>query len=385
MYGLYTASFEMNIISPQINIKNSDFFFDYSGAVHVQTNSPNKEDEIKDIFLQANDIDLDFLIFNQLNTYTKNKNLDGYFENTLIIEGSEFSYKNSRLLLISDNQKKRNTSAGQTQLLASQQLSEPNSQNSSTLILSHPLRERFQWYGDLPIGLSGLELFNVNQIWAHNWNNSKFSFLWSLLYYPFNPSLSATRLFKKPSLDELTYWDKVLRKRELFAITGVNATPSLRLFGMEFPSYSTLLNVMRNHLLLKSELTGDEEKDSKRIKTALKKGQFYISLDVIGNPKGFASYIKDEDDKIFPMGSKINLKSSPISLIVKLPSRPLVPFRVLIFKDGKKMIHSDSIETVLNIYSPGTYRAIVEVLPDFPIPEGKKWISWIYTNPFFIN
>ncbi|NUN04524.1 MAG: hypothetical protein HUU57_02070 [Bdellovibrio sp.] len=42
-------------------------------------------------------------------------------------------------------------------------------------------------------------------------------------------------------------------------------------------------------------------------------------------------------------------------------------------------------ETSFPITQPGTYRVQVRVSPLMPLPDAKKWITWIYTNPFFVT
>jgi hypothetical protein len=37
------------------------------------------------------------------------------------------------------------------------------------------------------------------------------------------------------------------------------------------------------------------------------------------------------------------------------------------------------------ITTPGVYRLEVRVIPLLPLPDAKKWIGWIYTNPFFVK
>ena len=117
--------------------------------------------------------------------------------------------------------------------------------------------------------------------------------------------------------------------------------------------------------------------------SALKKGNFYLSFDLIGDPTGFISYIEDRDKKII-FGSQLEFNKHQI-LVVKLPSKPKFFFEVLIIKNGERVGVYNSEYLEHKIDGPGVYRVQVRVSPYFPLPDAKKWVSWIYTNPYFIH
>ena len=73
-----------------------------------------------------------------------------------------------------------------------------------------------------------------------------------------------------------------------------------------------------------------------------------------------------------------------MSLEVTLPQKPDVPFDVVIYRNGERMMTSNSQTTQYYLTGPGAYRVMVRVIPTLPLPDGKKWIPWIYTNPFHI-
>jgi hypothetical protein len=70
-------------------------------------------------------------------------------------------------------------------------------------------------------------------------------------------------------------------------------------------------------------------------------------------------------------------------LVIDLPEKPMKDFEVVIYRDGEKMMSSNSLTTRMDIHVPGSYRAVVRVKLDFPF-EGSRWIDWILTNPFRI-
>lgn len=90
-----------------------------------------------------------------------------------------------------------------------------------------------------------------------------------------------------------------------------------------------------------------------------------------------------ENGEEYLLGAKLNFREG-LKLQVSLPQKPSVPFDAIIFKNGERMLTSNAQVTQFFIHSPGVYRVMVRVIPTFPIPDGKKWIPWIYTNPIYI-
>ena len=84
------------------------------------------------------------------------------------------------------------------------------------------------------------------------------------------------------------------------------------------------------------------------------------------------------------MGSEVPLQKD-MKLVVKLPHKPSVPFDTFIIHNGEKIMTSNSQSTDLFIHQPGVYRVMVRVIPTFPLPDGKKWVPWIFTNAFYVR
>src|SRR5690606_8360080 len=109
-----------------------------------------------------------------------------------------------------------------------------------------------------------------------------------LFLYPINMRWSFTRLYASYQRPEIAVWDRENRSRKLVGYAGADANAKARSpFGGDWriPSYETYFSVLRNHVLIKSELTGNSDQDQQKILQALKDGSFYISLDLIGNPQ----------------------------------------------------------------------------------------------------
>jgi len=136
--------------------------------------------------------------------------------------------------------------------------------------------------------------------------------------------------------------------------------------------------------LLATELTGNSVDDRQKILSALFKGQFYVSLDILGDPKGFLATLLNRRGEVFPLGSTVNWQEG-LSMQVHLPQRPTVPFEVEIYRDGERIVQSNSQDTHIPLHAPGVYRVKVRVIPTLPLPDGKQWIPWIYTNPVYVR
>lgn len=252
-------------------------------------------------------------------------------------------------------------------------------------MLAHPYHLGFSWNGDIPAGLDGMELINMKALSAQVWQHSKPSVIWSALIYPFNPEFALARLFMEPT-EEIVLFDKTSQNQHLLAFAGAEA--SARAFPwanylVKFPSYQRSFEIVTNHVLLTSELTGNLASDRNKIFSALKKGQFYVAFDALGPPKGFAATI-EEKNKIHMMGSKIKLsKNLMMKVQIPVPSKNF--YEVIVYRNGERFHTANAPEFSIPITEPGVYRVQVRVAVSMPLPDANRWITWIYGNPFFIK
>jgi len=387
IYGLYLARFDVRIFPEELVIDPPKGFFDYRGVTNVHTSLSSGSGDLSDVIGAAQSVGLDFISITDLNVFEKPKSMGGYHGNLLVMLDGEYSYLNSRLLNLAAKSTSHLQGVGRAQVVLADMLSQENrSPEAGVLVLAHPMKSRFRWSGELPPGLDGMELINLKSVWQEAWEKNKGSFFWSLLILPFNEKLALLRLFETPT-EEVRLWDEQNEKRRTFAIAGADADAKMVLGGSEkflrFPSYQTLFSLVRNHVLLRSELTGHPQNDEEKLSAAIRAGQFYLSLDVLGNPRGFNAIVQNGQGQISPMGSQIPY-TSDMSIVVTLPQKPQVPFDVIIYRNGQRMMTSNSQVTQYYLTGPGVYRVMVRVIPTFPLPDGKRWIPWIYTNPFYV-
>ncbi|MCB0361292.1 MAG: hypothetical protein KDD35_01135 [Bdellovibrionales bacterium] len=386
-YGLIVSQWNFNVLSVELIMKNPVGFYDYQGVINVHTSAGTGSQPIEEVISIAQDSGLDFIFFTDLNQQYKPQDLERYHGNLFVFIDGEYSYLNSRIWNLDSSDPPELSRPGRSQVFLADQLTNAGRKPSlGIFILAHPFKPNFQWRGEYPIGLDGIEVINLKTLWQKAWLERRASFFWTLFLYPFNNRLALIRLFEMPE-DEIELWDNLNHARKSLGFAGLDAEAKVRVskdFFLEFPSYSTLFGLVRNHILLPSELTGNGYSDRQKIVTALRRGQFYMSLDSLANPKGFISTIEYEQESPLLMGAEAQFKDGMVLKTI-LPQKPKVPFDVIYYRNGEKILVSNSLETTLRLPGPGAYRVVVRVIPTLPLPDGKKWIPWIFTNPFWIK
>jgi len=373
IYGLYLAQYDVKILSEDLDAEHPKGFFDYRGITNVRSGDMNS------VIAAAQSAGLDYISLTDLNVFDKPLSLAGYHGNLLVMVDGEYSYLNSRLLNIGAATSRHLQGVGRSQVLFADLLSQRHKDpDLGAILLARPTNPRYRWSGDYPPGLDGLEIINLKDVWQEAWTRKRWPFLWSLFVYPFNEKLALLRLFETPE-DATRLWDDIAQRQRMIGVAGAGAEE-----GMKYPTYETIFSLVRDHVLLRSEFTGNTSSDLEKLATALRQGQFYMSIDILGNPKGFNALLHTKDGQIFPMGSSVKF-SEGLSLEVTLPQKPKVPFDTVIYRNGERMMTSNSQVTQYYINSPGVYRVLVRVIPTLPLPDGKKWIPWIYTNMFFVQ
>ncbi|WP_374076390.1 hypothetical protein [Bdellovibrio bacteriovorus] len=386
LYGFYINQYDVSVIPQQITREHSRLLNDYKGVMNVHTDLSSGSATASFVITSAKLANLDFLMFTDLNIFNMPTTFESYHGNLLVFSAGKYSYLDSRLIYYSMTQESIGNNLGDAQVKLSDLLSQKTGASKDTLtVLTHPYKAGYSWSGEIPSGLDGFELLNMKSLVNRAWEDSKISTIWSLAIYPFNPRLSFIRLFTEPT-DEIALLDKLSQQRRVVVYAGTEASARvipLANYFIRFPSYKRSFEFMSNHILLKSELTGSFNSDRTKVFNALKNGNFYMALDMLGDPKGFVATL-EEENKSHLMGSAVKL-SKNMSLKISLPSKPKDFFEIIIFRNGEVVARINDPETVYPISLPGTYRVQVRVSPMLPLPDAKKWITWIYTNPFFVT
>lgn len=389
-YGLIVSQHDLSPIETkeQVNRQETLKYYDYRGITHAISNRTRGSRTIEEIFKIAQSSGLDFIFVTDSNQYEAPEVSDLYSNGTRLFVAGKYSYVDSHILVYGGEKIHKFKSIGQSQVLLNDLLTQKyRTPNNMSLVLAHPLREKYEWNGEYPVGLDGIEIVNLKQLWRNKAADEKFHFLFSLLLYPFNDTLSFLNMISAPS-KELKLWDKLNQQKNTIGFFGNNTTAKAIIFPTEdgfvrFPAYATSFGIGSNHLLLRSELTGLIQRDKEKILDALHRGQFYMAFDVIGNPKGFYAELTNQKEDFLP-GASVPLDKN-LSLKVNLPYLPKYPVEIRLFKDGALYSTSDQKEAEFKINSAGVYRVEVSLKPTLPFLQKSKWMPWIYTNPFFVT
>ncbi|ODS51092.1 MAG: hypothetical protein ABS42_00245, partial [Bdellovibrio sp. SCN 50-8] len=354
-YGIYVSQASLDIFPVEIEREHPPGYYDYRGAINVQTNlslglaSPDK------VIEEARLAGLDFLILTDVNQFETAEPYNGYYGNLLVMSESEFSFLDSRVLYIGEQPGKRFDNSAEANLFLTDLLSQSTTQSRDGIaILAHPFNQgRASWTGAYPPGLHGLEILNSKSISSNVWRTSKLEVFWSLVIYPFNSKYSFLRLFREPA-DETALWDKLNQEHDVRGFSGADANARalpLANYLVHFPTYQKSLELTSNHILLSSELTGHFQKDRQKILNALRNGNLYFSLDLLGDPKGFNALLLDRD-KTHLMGSKTVFRKG-MRIEAKLAQIPQAFYEIILWKDGEKIQLSNDPQLIHEVTEPG--------------------------------
>ncbi len=384
VYGFYISQNDLKVVNPTLKKVAESSYYDYKGIINVHSDLSIGSSPINQIIKSAKNAKLDFMILTDLNEFSEKNLVEGYFDETLIMSGSKISYLDSRFMVVPFQKQTLGRNLGEAQVKLADLLSQDAS-SDFLVILAHPFKSGFSWTGPLPQGLDGIELINLKSLSQRAFDLSKLSPLWSLFVYPFNPTLSFVRLFNEPS-EELTLLDSSHEYGKYYGFSGAEASARavpIANFLVKFPSYQKTFEMFSNHVLLKSELTGNVKSDKLKILSALKGGNFYLAFDMLGDPKGFSCVLEDRS-KSFLIGSKVKLTKN-MKMKIRLPQTPNYFFETVVYRNGSRFETVNQSEAEIEINQPGVYRVQVRVSPYFPLPDATKWITWIYTNPFYVQ
>lgn len=385
-YGIYVAQSDIEVFPVEIKGENPPGYHDYRGAINVQTDLSLGSSHPAQVIDEAKRVGFDFLVLTDVNQFEQAESINGYHDNLLVMSEAEYSFLDSRLMIIAESQSKFEGMRHDVNLFLTDLLSQERGQGREALaVLAHPfVHGQSTWTGAYPPGLHGLEVLNPKSIGSKAWDSSKLDVFWSFVIYPFNTKYAFLRLFREPH-EETLLWDKIASERPFFGFAGADASARavpLANYHMRFPSYQKSLEIVSNHVILNSELTGNFQKDRQKIYHAMKSGSFYFSLDLLGDPKGFIATLTDRD-RVLPMGSTVTFHPG-LRLQASLGREPTSFYEIVLFKNGQREEIVNKAVLEHEIKGPGVYRFAVRVSPLFPLPDAKKWITWIYSNPFFV-
>lgn len=386
IYGFYVSQQDLTVVPAQFPQTASNEYHDYRGVLNVHTSLGRGSASPQAVINVARNSDLDFMIITDVNQFSGQDHYDGYYGPLMVLQEPEFSYLDSRVTIFPPSEYEGPSNHGEASVLIADLLSQTSPRNRAQHVgFLHNAESEYGWTGDLPTGLDAIEILNSRAIAYRAWKQSKLNVVITLLIYPFNPLYSFLRLYHEPA-DELRQWDEAGAKRPLYGFAGAEASARaipLADYLIRFPSYRSSFSISSNHVLMTSELTGNYKMDRQKLLTAFKKGQYYFAIDLLGDPRGFFTEMHTAGAR-FTMGSSLRWHKD-LTLHAEIPIEPNAFFEIVLLRNGERIATSNTRLLDSPIPGPGVYRIIVRVSPQLPLPDGKKWITWIFSNPFFVN
>ena len=84
-------------------------------------------------------------------------------------------------------------------------------------------------------------------------------------------------------------------------------------------------------------------------------------------------------------GEGVVLKHGAVMLKVDLGRDLNVGHEIVLLRNGSPVATSNSRSLTYKAVQEGAYRVTVRVIPTLPIPDGKTWFTWIFSNAIRIE
>jgi hypothetical protein len=338
------------------------------GCMHIHFPLNRLEKTFEYVANAGNAAGVDFIVINS-HTPEKNKSRyeklfarEGYYGKTLVIKSEETHDKNrqNHLLVIGGDK----WYGGRDR--ASQVLAETGKAGCVSFV-AHPegfhrfflYKKEYRWDDWTLDGFTGIEIWSMLFDWA------KFTRAYNIPARYLNLPLN----LKGPSSSLLSMWDKLAGEKKAVGIAGldIHALPFFfRCLDVKNRFvYANVFKVLRNHLLLKEELSLDACEDKKKIVEALRLGNLFFSNDYIADSSGF--YFGSESGSLIMGGSGQRGEK----LVVKNPARAKTK---LVF-NGCALWERETEYESFSAENPGTYRAEVSL----------NGLPWIFSNHILIE
>jgi len=361
--------------SQRTNLSNPNFN-EYKGIIHAHTNLGGHSTATFDELIgAAASNEFDFVVMTEhfsQNYDTSALTLNGFYGKTLFVGGNEVDTASvDRFLMIPGGADAYNLAFDKTETF----LAKVHSQNRIALI-TYP--ERFKTWD---ANFDGIEVFSLHTN-AKKMNPVIFPLdaLWSYGKYP---KQLLAKYFVRPDAN-LQKYDEISANRKITLFSGTDAHSNIgfhllgddagnKLINIKLDDYATIFGLTRAHVLLKK----DKEFTRENLIEAIKNGNLFVGIDVLGDTSGF-SFTAETSVETKIQGDEIALQNG-----VKLKSSAPQIVRFVIFKNGEKVFEEGGkSEIFFEAKEKGAYR--VEVyLDELGSPFDK--MPWIFSNPIYIR
>jgi hypothetical protein len=138
-----------------------------------------------------------------------------------------------------------------------------------------------------------------------------------------------------------------------------------------------------NHILSRQPLTGDFQSDRRVVYEAIRNGNLFFALDILGDSSGFR-FSAAQEGRIAIMGEALAAGVEAV-FSVRLPRIEGNPrLEIVVYRNGVEFLRKRGRELTFRATQAGAYR--VEVLAKLPTFFNRgRMAPWIYSNPIYLR
>ncbi len=335
------------------------------GVIHVHSRYSDGGWPVERIAQAANAQKLDFLILTDHNTLRgRADGKQGLHGRTLVLVDEEISTRGGHTLALRlprEVESGRDPQATVDAVAAAGGLG----------FIAHPFSRRSSWTAPEAAGMTGLEIYSLREDVEDE--NPLILGPWALLT---GADFSMPAWLDRPT-ELLAYWDRLLARGGKVVGIGSSNAHGLQRFGLRLAPYGTTFKMVRNHLLIRGELTGPA------VYEALEQGRLFVAHDVVSEGNGFlfaaveGRQAQASQGRQAGRGGQIKavmgeeVRFSPaLKLYVYLPR----PGRIRLFRSGAPVGEGKGQHAWFTPAGPGVYR----------VEATRRGRAWIYSNPIYV-
>ncbi len=256
-------------------------------------------------------------------------------------------------------------------------------------VVAHPSSVFTPWerFDRIP---DGIELINLRSLLERQAFDSPLSFGFTLLTWPFNPYLTALRLWE-PNIRDFKGWDAINTVSPghfgMIATDDLSDWPILGKLGTWLPQWDQTLGVAANVVFPEEKVSEDFAERRSQIYRALRHGRSALLFQAI-HPFSGNDWSLQCGEKTYRSGDKEAQLRAGCEFVVKTPATLSVPKRLVLWKDGsvaQEISVSQPIERI-KVEEPGIYRLEVWVKQKtlFRVLLDKE-VPYLFYNPLYIG
>ncbi len=364
------------------------------GIYHMHSTFSDGAGNIDEITKAAATLGLDFVIL----TDHGRPNIQcakatGYYNNVLLIGGSEFSMNCGHLTALGFQ------IPDYIFPPEPQEAIDEVTADKGVCFIAHPF-DRIAWTDWEIENFTGIELLSLS---SYAGKMSIGQFLKFLVQYPFNSkyALLNTIAYPRQNIDK---WNAVNAGGKYYGIYALDAHARLEVtekIWFNFPTYRALGQILTVYVKSGQRPRADAGKNphdaSGEIISALRKGNFFNVVEAIAPANGFEARFIDENGESIEMGGSTGLSRGRIE--IELPFS--FETEIVVKRDGKIFKSSKIFGGVGTFFQKGSdppeansHRPTAKIEIDEPgvyflevyaVKNRFSKLPWILTNPFFIG